>query len=105
MICEVLVRRQRDSFTATLVGLPGCTVEAQTRDEAIERVRSQALDWLSEGKAGSSEIVKIELDLPYALERGAGIFANESEESWNQFLEAMREHRRELNAGCSSDSE
>jgi hypothetical protein len=96
MICEVLVRQQQDGFTATLVGLPGCTAQAKTRDEAIEKVRTQAQDWLSGGNAGSSEIVKIELDLPHARERGVGIFADD--ETFPEFLAAINAYREELDA-------
>ncbi|MGH9840957.1 MAG: type II toxin-antitoxin system HicB family antitoxin [Blastocatellia bacterium] len=100
MICEVLIRQQPDGFTATLVGLPGCTAQANTRDEAIEKVRLQAQDWLSESGPGNSEIVKVELDLPQARERGVGIFAND--ETFPEFLAAMKAYREELNSDPAS---
>lgn len=94
MTCEILVKPGQSGFIATVLGLPGCTVQAPTRDEAIEKARQQAEDWLAEG----GEIVKVEINVPHAYARGAGIFANESEESWNAFQAAMREYREQLNA-------
>ena len=94
MTCEVWVRPIENGFLATVWGLPNCTVEAPTRHEAIEKARSQVRSLFANG-----EIVRIEVDLPAeAKARGIGVFANESEESWNAFLAEMQEYRRELNA-------
>ena len=96
MICDVLIEREQQGFTATLLGLPGCVVQAPTRDEAIEKVRLQAQDWLSEGKSEKGEIVQIEIDLPNARARGAGIFADD--ETFPEFLAAMKAYRDQLDA-------
>lgn len=96
MICEVLVEREPQGFTATLLGLPGCIVQAPTRDEAIEKVRLQAQGWLSEGKSEKGEIVQIEIDLSNARERGVGVFADD--ETFPEFLAAMKAYRDQVDA-------
>lgn len=96
MICEVLVEQEQQGFTATLLGLPGCIVQAPTRDEAIEKIRLQAQDWLSEGKSAKGEIVQVEIDLPNARERGVGIFADD--ETFPEFLAAMKAYRDQIDS-------
>jgi predicted RNase H-like HicB family nuclease len=96
MTCEVLVRQEQEGFIATLLGLPGCVAQAPTRDEAIERVRLQAQDWLAKARSGDGEIVQIEIDLPNARERGVGVFADD--ETFPEFLAAMKAYRDQIDA-------
>lgn len=91
MICEVLIREGQSGFIATVLGLPGCSVQATTRAEAIEKARLQAQDWLSEG-----EVVRVEIDVPQAAKRGVGIFADD--ETFPEFLAAMKAYREQLDA-------
>jgi hypothetical protein len=94
MTCEIWVRSVENGFLATVLGLPGCAVEAPTRDEAIEKARLEVRNLLAEG-----EIVRVEIDdLPQAKERGVGIFAHLDDETWNQFLTAMKEYRQQVDA-------
>ena len=57
MTYEVLVKKKQNHFTATVLGLPDCTVQAPTRAEAIRRARDAAATFVSEG-----EIVEIAPD-------------------------------------------
>jgi hypothetical protein len=92
MTCEVWVRPIENGFLATVWGLPDCVVEAPTRDEAIEKARAQVRNLFASG-----EVVRVEIDLPgEAKARGIGIFADEDEESWNAFLAAMQDYRRDV---------
>ena len=94
MTCEIWVRPVENGFLATVPGLPGCAVEAPTRDEAIEKARLEVRNLLAEG-----EIVRVEIDdLPQAKERVVGIFADVDDETWNEFLIAMREYRAQVDA-------
>jgi len=96
MICEVLVKQEQDGFTATLLGLPGCIAQAATREEAIEKLRSRAQDWLTEGEPSEGEVVHVELDLPNARERGVGAFADD--ETFPDFLAAVKAYREQIDA-------
>ncbi len=96
MTCEVLVTQEQEGFTAILLGLPGCVAQAPTRNEAIEKVRLQAQDWLTEAKLGGGEIVRVEVDVPYAQQRGVGIFADD--ETFPEFLAAMKAYRDQVDA-------
>jgi len=94
MTCDIFVKPNGNGFIAAAMGMPDCIVEAATRDEAIEKARLKVLDWLGRG-----EVVKVEIgDLPQAEARGAGIFAHLDDETWNQFLEAMKQVRAEMDA-------
>jgi predicted RNase H-like HicB family nuclease len=94
MTCEIWVRPVENGFVATVLGLPGCAVAAPTRDEAIEKARLELRNILSEG-----EIVRVEIEgLPQAQERGVGIFADVDDETWNEFLAAMKEYRAQVDA-------
>ncbi len=98
MTCEVLVKQEQEGFIATLLGLPGCVAQATTRAEAIEKVRLQAQDWLTEGEAAKGEIVKVELEISQARERGVGVFADVDDETWNRFQASIKEYRDEVDA-------
>lgn len=94
MTCEILIRPVENGFAATVLGLPGCVVEAPTRDEAIEKARREIESLFANG-----EIIRVEIEIPpQAKARGVGIFADEDEESWNNFLAAMKEYRQRLDA-------
>jgi len=91
MTCEILVKPVAHGFVATVLGLTGCTVEAPTRDEAIDKARLEALSWLAGG-----EIVQVEIDLPQAQKFGVGIFADD--ETFDEFLAAMKAYREQVDS-------
>jgi len=96
MTCEVLVTQEQGGFIAMLLGLPGCVVQAPTRDEAIEKVRLRAQNWLTESRPADGEIVQVEIDLPNARERGVGAFADD--ETFPEFLAAVKAYRDQIDA-------
>jgi len=94
MTCEIWVRPVENGFVATVLGLPGYPVEAPTREEAIEKARREIENLFANG-----EIVRVEIEVPpQAKARGVGIFADEDEESWDNFLAAMKDYRQQLDA-------
>lgn len=97
MVYDVLVKRQRDSFTATVLNLPDCSAEAPTRDEAIERARAAASQMVSE-----ADIVQIELGAPRPKQPFQG-FAGmwRSDETFDDFKTAMADYRRQVDADAT----
>lgn len=90
MVYDVLIKRRRDGFTATVLNLPDCTAEGPTKEEAIERVRAAASQMISE-----AEIVQIELGAPRTkqpLQSFAGMWR--SDETFDDFKAAMADYRR-----------
>ena len=91
MTYEVLVTKKDDHFSATVLGLPNCTVEATTRDEAIRRARDAAAAFISEG-----ELVEIEIK-PSAPTRSlhdfVGMWADD--ETFDEFVQAMNIYRQQ----------
>jgi predicted RNase H-like HicB family nuclease len=92
MTCDLWIRQREDGFVVTVPGLPGFVIEAATRDQAVEKARAEIRSLLASG-----ELVRIDLgDIPEAKARGVGIFADVDDETWNQFLAAMKEYRDQL---------
>lgn len=94
MTYDVLVKRANGRFTATVLGLPDCTVEAPTRAEAIRRARAAAAQVVAEG-----ELVQIEVTPP-TLARPLSAFVGmwAEDETFDEFISAMAAHRREIDA-------
>ena len=97
MTHTILVNPTEKGFSATVIGLPSCTVEAPTRDEAVEKARAAA-----EALLEKSEIVQVEIN-GKAGHNGAamqksfsGMWANDS--TFDDFLAAMKAYRTQLNA-------
>ena len=94
MTCDVLLKKSERGFVATVVGVPGCIVEAATRDDALEEARRSASQQMAE-----VEVVQIDIEVPTkvaplnAASFIPGTFANESPESWNEFLTTMKANR------------
>ncbi len=92
MTCDVLLKKSESGFVATVMGLPNCIVEAATRDGALEAARRCIARQMAE-----VEVVKMEVDVPSQHARfGAGAFADEDPESWNEFLTTIKANRLEL---------
>ena len=92
MTCEVLLKQNGNGFVATVLNMPDCIVEAPTRDSALEGARHYISQRLAD-----VEVVKMEVDAPSKTPKLAGVFADEDPESWNEFLDAMKAYRKELN--------
>jgi predicted RNase H-like HicB family nuclease len=95
MAFEILVKPTENGFLATVPGLPDCTVEAATREEAIERVRQEAKDWIER-----SEIIPLELPEAAKLKRSPKDFVGmwEHNELFDEFQKEIQQYRAELDA-------
>jgi len=98
MNCDILITPTKNGFAATILGLPGCVIEAPTRDEAIEKVKAEAEDLITK-----SEIVRVEINGKAEAEeeiknRMIGIYSDLDDETWNQFQAAMKEARAEIDS-------
>ncbi len=85
---------QTGSYTASVLGWPGCSATGATKDQALTRLRQAISDRLSR-----VEIIPIEVDVPengHPLARFAGMFNDD--ELFDQFVEDMAVHRREVDA-------
>jgi hypothetical protein len=94
MVYDVLIRRSNGVFTAIVLGLPNIVVKARSRTEAIRRAQAAANKLMAEG-----EVVRVEADpaiAPRPLSAFAGMWADD--ESFPEFMAAMAEYRRHLDA-------
>ena len=94
MTYEVLIRQTNGYFTATVLGLPDCTVEAPTRSEAIQKAEEAVSSLVAEG-----EIVRLEI--PRGSRRASstsfvGMWADD--ETFDEFVDAMAAYRREIDS-------
>jgi hypothetical protein len=81
-------------FTATILGWPGCTATAATRDEVLARLRRTLRDRLAR-----AEIVPIEVDVPeetHPWMEFAGMFKDDP--LFDEVVEDMKAYRREIDA-------
>jgi hypothetical protein len=85
---------QGDSVKATVIGWPGLSVSAATRQEALARLRELLRDRLTDG-----EIVQLDVEPPGAEHpwlESAGIFENNP--LFDEVLEEIEVHRRAIDA-------
>lgn len=96
MLREVLISPTDSGFAAVVLGLPDFVIEAATRDEAIEKAKAEVENLLTK-----SEIVQIEVNGQVESKDQrkrksfAGMWAND--ETFDDFLAAMKAYRAELN--------
>lgn len=94
MAYDIFVKRVDGHFTATVLGLPDCTVDAPSRSEAIQRAQAAAASYLAKG-----ELIRIEiapLTPPRPLISFAGMWADD--ETFDDFVVAMAAYRRQADA-------
>jgi predicted RNase H-like HicB family nuclease len=91
MTCEILVRPSENGFTATVLGLPDCTVEAATREEAIQKARVEAQNLIAAG-----EIIRVEIGQTQPPQSFAGMWADD--ETFDDFVAAMKAYRQQVNS-------
>ena len=60
MICDIILRKEKNRYIARAKDLPEITVEENTRDGAIFQIRKPLSDYL----ADNTEIIQIEVPLP-----------------------------------------
>jgi predicted RNase H-like HicB family nuclease len=92
MTVDILVKPVDNGFQATVIGLPDCTAEAPTRDEAIEQARQEARELIAEG-----EVVRVELEGPKKYTKpGIGMWADD--ELFDEFVAEMKRYREQVDA-------
>ncbi len=60
MICDVILRKEKDKYIARVKDWPGIMVRENSRDKAITGIKSKLLDYLT----NKVELVQIEVPLP-----------------------------------------
>jgi len=94
MMYDVLVKQTNGQFTATVLGLPDCTVEATTRTEAIQQAQTAAANFIATG-----ELVQIEVNSPNrpkSLKDFVGMWADD--EMFDEFVASMDAYRRDVDS-------
>ncbi len=92
MTYEVLVKQKNATYVAVALGLPGITVEAATRQDAIQRVSDAVEAYLTD-----SEIVQIDISagnsrgIRKPLSHFIGIWA--SDPQFEQVIEYIQQRR------------
>jgi predicted RNase H-like HicB family nuclease len=90
----VLEDKQEEGFLATVLGLPDCKAQGNSRQEALDNVQKVLFDHLQ-----GSEIV--EIDIEHSLLKRAGIFQDDPQ--FNDMLEFIEADRRKLDAELEAE--
>ncbi len=96
MTMRVLVRPFEKGFKATVVGLADCTVEASTREAAIAQATKEAKEWYEKGEILDFEVSDEVIPRKKTLNDFIGMWKDD--EQWDEFIEAMAENRRQMDA-------
>ena len=88
----VVLDRYEDRFTATVPALPGCTVEAATREQALEAVRHAIGERLARSEIVTVEAPHAGADNPWL--RDAGCLSGHP--AWDTFQEGVQLARQEV---------
>ena len=64
MICDVILRKEKDKYVARIKEWPEIMVKESSRDKAITRVKSKLLDYLT------NKVELIKIDVPFPVETG-----------------------------------
>ena len=95
MTLDIYVKPLENGFLATVFGLPNCIAEAPTPEEAIEQVQQEAQKWQKADAVVS--VAGPERGRPQRSPKELiGMWADD--EQWDEFIEAMRRYRAELDA-------
>ena len=99
---DVLVLKEPENgYVARPLLWPDSAVQGATQQEALERVRLLIRDLI-----GRTQIVQVEVDVPEqqelnAWQAKAGTFAVDP--TWDDFIEAMADYRRQVNIEPESE--
>jgi predicted RNase H-like HicB family nuclease len=97
MTYNILVEENsRNSFQATVLGLPDCHVVAASREQALAKLRGALAKRLSKAEAVEIEIPQQPAEAEHPWKKFAGIF--EDEPLFDEVLEEIEAHRREIDA-------
>ena len=92
MTLEILVKPKGSGYRATVQGYADCTVDAPTREEAINQARHEAEDWIAH-----AERVCVEADESHQLANdGVGILAHDP--FFDEFVEEMKTYQEQVDS-------
>jgi hypothetical protein len=97
----ILLKQAENGYVARPMLWPDSVVHGATEQEALERVRALIRDLLSR-----TQFVRVEVDIPeHQVDNPwlakAGMFADDS--TWDDFLKAMADYRRQLDEEQASE--
>jgi len=64
MICDVILRKEKDKYVASVKDWPGIMVRENSRDKAITRIKSKLLDYLT------NKVEMIQIEVPLSVKAG-----------------------------------
>jgi predicted RNase H-like HicB family nuclease len=92
---SILLESEARGFRASVLGLPDCQAQGETREVAIANVQ-QAL----RSRLESAEIITVPLD-SMPMSRLAGIFKNDPQ--WDEFQAEIAAYRQEVDAELEAE--
>jgi hypothetical protein len=97
----ILLKQAEDGYAARPVLWPDSVAHGTTEQEALDRVRALIRDLLSR-----TQFVQVEVDVPeHPVDNSwlakAGLFADDP--TWDDFLKAMADYRRQLDQEPTSE--
>ena len=100
MTIKVVVSKSAVGYFAMVPGFSDCSVEASTREAAIEQVKVEARDMLAKASELDFEITEVpELKKRKELSDYFGMWKDD--ETWDEFTAAVQEYRRQVDAADS----
>ena len=97
MTLDIYIKPLGNRFLAAVFGLPNCTAEAPTPEEAIEQVQQEAQKWAKTNAVASLPGNERPRRSPKEL---IGMWADD--EQWDEFIAAMKQYREELDANSDA---
>ena len=93
---DVRVEPVDDLFRASVLAWAGFSVEAPTREEAIQRAQSAIVERLAQEDIVTLEVDRMPENKPNPLLKFAGIYADDPD--YDEFLAEIENYRRQIDA-------
>lgn len=94
MTFQIFLQQQPEKgYLASVIGIPGCMAEAETREDAVAKVTEALNRLISQGEVIAIDI-QTEANNPWLKLSGK----YKDDPTWDDFLASMEEYRRELDA-------
>lgn len=85
---------KRGNYTASVFGIPGCTAEGATKEEALGRLQEALAHHLADAEVVPLEMEKPQIEHPWS--KFAGMF--EDDPLFDEVIANIETYRRELDA-------
>jgi predicted RNase H-like HicB family nuclease len=92
---SILLESEADGFRASILGLPDCQAQGETREDAIANVQK-----VLRSRLKSAEIVTVPFD-SMPMSKLAGIFKDDPQ--WDEFQAAIASYRQEVDAALEAE--